>query len=113
MSTDKNTQKAKSYHAFVIRTLCDRYEEMSKDGSALETVRAMITILRKNADQWPVDKSNRWLGFIQGCLHCLSDLNVEEERNFTRPYFHRYYQILGIDPPESIEVSLGDTNQEV
>lgn len=33
------------------------------------------------------DKSHRWLGFVQGVLVREGHLLVDEEREFTRPYF--------------------------
>ena len=32
-------------------------------------------------------KANRWLGFVQGVLVMRNLTTVDEERNFTRPYF--------------------------
>jgi hypothetical protein len=32
------------------------------------------------------DKAHRWLGFIQGVLAARGFLNVDDERNRTRPY---------------------------
>lgn len=34
------------------------------------------------------DKANRWLGFIQGVLICASVVDIEDERDYTRPLFH-------------------------
>jgi len=45
---------------------------------------------------YPSDKMNRWLGFIQGVLATLSLIDVDEERNFTRPLLH---SIHGYVPP--------------
>ena len=35
----------------------------------------------------PDDKANRWLGYVQGVMHCRGYIKVNEERDFTRPYF--------------------------
>jgi hypothetical protein len=35
----------------------------------------------------PLNKLNRWLGYIQGCLICWRVTTVETERDFTRPLF--------------------------
>lgn len=36
----------------------------------------------------PDDKASRWLGFIQGCLAMRGLIDVDEERDLTRPLFH-------------------------
>jgi len=45
---------------------------------------------------YPSDKMNRWLGFTQGVLATLNLIDVDEERNFTRPLLH---SIHGYVPP--------------
>lgn len=39
-------------------------------------------------DRLSEDKANRWLGFVQGVMIASRVLNIEEEREFTRPLFH-------------------------
>ena len=41
--------------------------------------------------EWTDDKISRWLGFIQGVMIMRGLLNVEEERDFSRPLFHQAY----------------------
>lgn len=36
----------------------------------------------------PEDKANRWLGFVQGVLVCAGIMDIEAERDHTRPMFH-------------------------
>ena len=38
------------------------------------------------------DKASRWLGFVQGCLAMRDLINVDEERDITRPMFHSVYK---------------------
>lgn len=54
----------------------------------------------------PLDKINRWVGFIQGVLAVQGLLSVAAERDRTRPIFHAAYQEMGIVPPASM--SRGD-----
>ena len=35
----------------------------------------------------PIDKASRWLGFVQWCLVMRGLLDVDEERDYTRPLF--------------------------
>jgi hypothetical protein len=38
------------------------------------------------------DKASRWLGFVQGCLATRGLIDVDEERDITRPMFHSVYE---------------------
>ena len=37
-----------------------------------------------NYEEWPDDKSNRWIGYIQGVLTALQVVSVDEHRDITR-----------------------------
>lgn len=41
--------------------------------------------------KYPLDKMHRWLGFIQGVLAATCVIDVDKEREFTRPLFHAVY----------------------
>lgn len=45
-----------------------------------------------HAADHPFDKLNRWLGFVQGVLATAKVIDVQEERNYTRPKFHALYR---------------------
>lgn len=60
----------------------------------------MIDTLLENP-HWPIDKKSRWLGFIQGVCACHFGLDVDEERNFTRPLFHQAYSNTHQDIPQT------------
>lgn len=51
----------------------------------------------------PIDKTSRWLGFVQGCLAMRGLISVDAERDATRPLFHAAYEALGFERPESRE----------
>lgn len=63
----------------------------------------MLDQIKKNADTWPSDKLNRWLGFVQGILVLHGITTVEDERKRTRPIFHTLYHREGTIPPTSID----------
>ena len=65
----------------------------------------MLDTLRENVDDWPIDKTNRWIGFIQGVLWSKGLIDIDEERDFTRPLFHKYYKQTGVNIPESVDVT--------
>lgn len=61
----------------------------------------MLDQMKENADAWPVDKLNRWLGFVQAILVMHGVTSVSDERNRTRPIFHTIYHREGIIPPST------------
>jgi hypothetical protein len=44
-----------------------------------------------NGRQYPFDKMCRWLGFVQGILAVKGIIDVDAEREYTRPLFHSLY----------------------
>ena len=54
------------------------------------------------------DKISRWLGFVQGVMTVYGWITVEEERENTRPLFHKAYQDLDLPKPDSITAKLDD-----
>lgn len=49
--------------------------------------------------RYPLDKMNRWLGYIQAGLVVHNLISVNDERDFTRPIFHKAYKSENIDIP--------------
>jgi hypothetical protein len=64
----------------------------------------MLNTLNSNVEEWPVDKTNRWLGFIQGTMTVYGILDVDEEREFTRPLFHDYYKKNNIKIVKTLDI---------
>lgn len=79
------------------------------DGDGSETsfvnLRWMADKCLSEIDTLPLDKLNRWVGFIQGVLAVRGLLNVSTERDRTRPLFHAAYREMGIEPPASADRS--------
>lgn len=44
-----------------------------------------------NFEAYPFDKINRWLGFTQGVLAMMGLIDVDEEREFSRPLLHSFH----------------------
>lgn len=42
----------------------------------------------RGGHEMPDDKASRWLGFVQGCMAMRGLIDVDVERDFTRPLFH-------------------------
>lgn len=85
--------------------LCGLVHQLVPDDIPTE---AGYTNLRWMADRclWelgtmPIDKLNRWIGFIQGVMTAHGTLDVTEERDRTRPIFHKAYERMGYKIPET------------
>lgn len=63
----------------------------------------MVREALEKIDVWPVDKTSRWIGFIQGCLASKGMLDVNVERDRTRPIFHEAYEAMGLEIPKTVE----------
>ena len=48
---------------------------------------------------FPDDKTSRWLGFVQGVMAVKGLICVDEERNITRASFHKAYKEMDIEKP--------------
>lgn len=53
---------------------------------------SLLTEAVDNLGKYPKDKMHRWLGFVQGVLASLRIIDVDEEREFTRPLLHSYHE---------------------
>ena len=94
----------------IIEILCLRYLEKIKDKNFGENefskdhIEKMLNELLNNKSSWSEDKLNRWLGYVQGVLTVFKIINVEEEREFTRPLFHNYYKKNNLNIPETLDL---------
>lgn len=88
----------------VLELLYERYKNLSKGTESEETILNMFDIMFDNVTTWPTDKTGRWIGYIQCLLINVEKVTtVDNERNFTRPIFHNYYEKKGIEIPKSVE----------
>ena len=65
----------------------------------------LLWICREGAariEELPEDKTSRWLGFVQGCLAMRQIIDVDEERNVSRPLFHEAYRASQIPRPPTV-----------
>lgn len=62
----------------------------------------MLEMVVVHAHEWPLDKSGRWLGFVQGVLAMVGELDIEEERNRSRPVYQTAYASDGLKVPETL-----------
>lgn len=90
------------YRTLIIKAEDEGLDPFAKDPRlSLANLRWMATQCIAHISVWPEDKISRWLGFIQGCLATRGYIDVDAERDATRPMFHAILQEKGIDPPES------------
>lgn len=59
--------------------------------------------------EWPVDKTSRWIGYIQGVLTHRGDMDPDKERDRTRPFFHEAYTEMGLKKPATVDRINGET----
>jgi hypothetical protein len=67
----------------------------------LENLRWICLQIIDKGRELPIDKTSRWLGFVQGCLAMRGLIDVDAERDATRPRFHRAYINEDIGPPST------------
>lgn len=85
--------------------LRERYIQMAIDTPSAERVIGMMDKVVENHDTWPADKTGRWVGYVQCILIEVEKVTtINEERNYTRPFFHEIYRLAGYDIPETVEV---------
>ena len=63
----------------------------------------MVRTCLEDIESLPTDKISRWIGFVQGVLASRGDLDVNAERDRTRPFFHEAYTAIGQRIPETRE----------
>ena len=62
----------------------------------------MLDTCLANLAEWPVDKTSRWIGYVQGVLTTRGTITTEDERNRTRPFFHEAYKATGQVIPKTV-----------
>lgn len=67
-------------------------------------IEALIDYTKQDANNIGINAMSLRLGLIQGYMVAFNYIDVEEERNFTRPIFHEAYKKIGIIPPKSVSV---------
>jgi hypothetical protein len=79
--------------------LFSRYRDMLEPSSHEHW---LCTIALEQQDDYPIDKLSRWLGFVQGVLHCRGITSSRTERDFSRPLFHEAYRNEGVEIPQTL-----------
>lgn len=77
------------------------HHEDDESKTSWQNLRWMMTTACDNIQAWPVDKLSRWIGFVQGVLSVRGILDVDQERDRTRPLFHNAYQSMNLQIPET------------
>ena len=95
----------------IINILYNRYIKILQENKEIGTGKyssshliKMLNTLNDNIEGWPIDKTNRWLGFIQGVMTVYGILDVDKERDFTRPLFHNYYKENNIEIVKTFDI---------
>lgn len=72
-------------------------------GMEREHLRWMVNEALEHFMAWPIDKTSRWVGFIQAALVLHGLTTVKAERDFSRPLFHAAYKRMGLSVPATAE----------
>lgn len=96
--SDVNAQLFARYASIIAaaRDLPDAW--MDHPRLAMSNLEWMCATGQAQAATMPEDKASRWLGFVQGCLAMRGLIDVDTERDRTRPLFHGAARARGIDP---------------
>lgn len=89
------------------------WEALRENWDDRQRLAAMIALMKSEGMAWPVDKLNRWFGFIQGVLFTVGLIDILEERDRTRPLFHAAYKLEGTPLPESVDVDRARARHDV
>ena len=89
----------------IIDDLFQRYMLMAVGTESQLKIARMLVSMRNKASYWPVDKLNRWLGYVQCLLiEVEGKTTTFDEREYTRGMFHSYYKEHGIEIPASTDI---------
>lgn len=77
-------------------------EDYGPDETSLDHLIWMCVKSLENLDKWPEDKLSRWLGFVQGVLTVRRIIDVQEERDISRPLFHAAYGNVALPIPPTL-----------
>lgn len=69
-----------------------QHREFGSDKTSARHLDWMCQELLRDIQTMPLDKIGRWVGFIQGVMATRGALDVDKERNRTRPIFERAAQ---------------------
>ena len=84
-------------------TIAQQNQHKMKSGHASTIMQMGIKAIGSPSD-FTVEKMSRWLGFAQGILFAEGLIDVNEEREISRPIIHRAYKDAGVSVPKSIDL---------
>jgi hypothetical protein len=76
-------------------------DEVDSGQTSFSNLKWMLETCIDDIDTMPVDKTSRWIGFVQGVLAARGFLDVNEELDRTRPFFHDAYMAMGLVTSET------------
>lgn len=68
-----------------VKVAATTFERWGMKSAELEHVLTMIPQMRTFIDEGRMDKTFRWLGFVQGVLYCEGVYTIEQMKNHNRP----------------------------
>jgi len=88
-----STQKASRDLAKLYKTILEEsitsYPNKSTELSHSHLIWMCQEVINNHAE-WPIHKSNRWIGYVQGVLSALQVVSVDTHRDITRKIVEKY-----------------------
>jgi hypothetical protein len=95
------------------KTLFERYLRLIREGAPIDEsslpdeassdhLTWMCVQSLENLYKWPEDKLSRWLGYVQGVLAVRYIIDIQEERDLSRPLFHSAYNNASAPVPPTL-----------
>jgi hypothetical protein len=79
-------------------------ERKTNSGHLINMLKAGIS----NEEIWPVEKLYNWLGYVSGVMTENKLIDVDTERDFSRPLYHQYYRKTNREIPETLNLTEGN-----
>ena len=99
---DRQSATAETAEAYLGLIEAQRDDPLADDQRlSLENLAWICREIITRGRDLPIDKPSRWLGFVQGCLASRGLIDVDAERDATRPRFYRAYETEGIRRPDT------------
>jgi hypothetical protein len=89
-------------YILIIREKAHDDESSLSDEAQNDHLTWMCIRALENLNVWPEDKLSRWLGYVQGVLTVRGVIDVQEEREISRPLFHAAYRAADIAVPATL-----------
>jgi hypothetical protein len=104
LTDDFPVREANLVSALELLEVIPDHIEGSNERTCPDNLRWMMGRVIREINSFPVDKSGRWIGFVQGVLALSGHLSVDGERNSSRARYHAAYEATGQVVPATMQM---------